>query len=197
MSAFHKDVTAPIETVQGAATEDNILFGFVNAESAHVYGVEVEGLKGLNFLTRHVGDWIDQFYVAGNVTLSDSEMNAPAGGVAGNLTNTTRRMAQQSDWVVNLQLGFDSANGEHSATLVYNGFGERVFFAGIDGFDDAYEQPFHSLDLVYSWFATERLTCKLRVKNLLDENVEIEQHGVTILEQKVGTTLLFDVRWAL
>ena len=197
VSAFHKDVTAPIETVQGAATEDNILFGFVNADSAHVHGVEVEGLKGLNFLTRYVGDWIDQFYVAGNVTLSDSEMNAPAGGVAGNLTNTTRRMAQQSDWVVNLQLGFDSANGEHSATLVYNGFGERVFFAGIDGFDDAYEQPFHSVDIVYSWFVTENLTLKLRARNLMDENVEIEQHGVTILEQKVGTTLLFDMRWAL
>ena len=197
VSAFHKDVAAPIETVQGAATEDNILFGFVNGESAQVHGVEVEGLKGLSFLTRHVGDWIDQFYVAGNLTLSDSEMNARAGGVAGNLTNTSRRMTQQSQWVVNVQLGFDSWSGRHSATLVYNGFGEHVFFAGIDGFDDAYEQPFHSLDFVYSWFVSEPLTLKVRLKNLLNEDVEIEQDGVSILEQKVGATLLFDVKWAL
>ena len=197
VSAFLKDVTAPIETVQGAATEDNILFGFVNGESAEVSGIEVEGLKGLNFLGGFVGEWIDQFYVAGNVTLSDSEMNARAGGVAGNLTNTSRRMAQQSQWVVNLQLGFDSWSGAHSATLVYNGFGERVFFAGIDGFDDAYEQPFHSLDFVYNWFATERLTLKLRLRNLLDEDVRIEQDGVTILAQKVGATVLFDMKWEL
>ena len=197
VSAFYKDVKDPIETVQGAATEDNILFGFVNADSAAVHGIEVEGLKGLGFLAGYVGGWVDQFYVAGNLTLSDSEMNVRAGGVAGNITNTSRRMAQQSDWVVNLQLGFDSFNGKHGATLVYNGFGERVFFAGIDGFNDAREQPFHSLNFVYSWFATDNLTVKLRIKNLLDQNVEIEQDSVTILEQNVGATALLDVKWAL
>lgn len=197
VSAFHKDVKAPIETVQGAATEDNILYGFVNADSAGVHGIELEGLKGLGFLAGHVGEWVDQFYVAGNLTLSDSEMNLRAGGVAGNITNTSRRMARQSDWVVNLQIGFDSFNGKHSATLVYNGFGERVFFAGIDSFEDAYEQPFHALDFVYSWFATDNLTAKVRIKNLLDRQVRIEQDGVTILEQSVGTSALFDVKWQL
>ena len=197
VSAFYKDVSDPIETVQGAATEDNILFGFVNADSAEVRGLEVEGLKSLGFLGRYLGGWVEQFYLAGNLTLSDSDMNVRAGGVAGNITNASRRMAQQSDWMANVQLGFDSFNGSHGATLVYNGFGERIFFAGIDGFDDAFEQPFHSLDFVYSWFATERLTVKLRIKNLLDDNVEIEQGGVTILEQDVGATALLDVKWEL
>ena len=37
----------------------------------------------------------------------------------------------------------------HSATLAYNTYGERMFFAGRDGAPDAYEQPFDSLDFVY------------------------------------------------
>ncbi len=196
-SLFYKDVTDPIETLQGAATEDNIVFNFVNADAVEIYGAEFEGLKSLGFLQGFLGEWIDQFYIAGNVTLSDSELDIRAGGLAGNITNTSRRMTQQSEWVVNVQFGFDSFNGEHGATLVYNGFGERIFFAGIESFDDAYEQPFHSLDFVYSWFAAERLTFKVRVRNLLDQRVEIEQDGVTILEQDVGTTALLDIRWEL
>ena len=197
ISAFYKDVADPIETLQGAATEDNIVFNFVNADSVEIYGAEVEGLKSLGFLGGRVGDWIDQFYIAGNVTLSDSKLDIRAGGLAGNITNTSRRMTQQSEWVVNVQLGFDSFDGQHGATLVYNSFGERIFFAGIESFDDAYEQPFHALDFVYSWFATEHLTLKVRIKNLLDQSVEIEQDGVMILEQDVGTTAVVDIKWDL
>ena len=197
VSAFYKDVKNPIETIQGAATEDNILFGFVNADSAELYGLEIEGLKGLGFLKGMLGDWVEQFYVAGNLTLSDSKLEIQAGGIAGNITNSARRMTQQSEWVVNLQLAFDSLDGKHGAALVCNSFGERIFFAGIDSFDDAFEQPFHSLDLVYSWFATEKLTAKLRIKNLLNEQLKITQAGIDILEQKLGASFLLDLKWEL
>ena len=197
VSAFYKDVKNPIETIQGAATEDNILFGFVNADSAELYGLEIEGLKGLGFLKGMLGDWVEQFYVAGNLTLSDSKLEIQAGGIAGNITNSARRMTQQSEWVVNLQLAFDSLDGKHGAALVCNSFGERIFFAGIDSFDDAFEQPFHSLDLVYSWFATEKLTAKLRIKNLLNEQLKITQADIDILEQKLGASFLLDLKWEL
>jgi outer membrane receptor protein involved in Fe transport len=194
VSLFYKDIKSPIETVQREASEDSIVFSFINADTAEVYGVEFEGLKSLGFLSR--GGWTDAFYVAGNATLSDSEVKIPESSAA-QPTNFTRRLTQHSKWVVNAQLGFDSPNGKHGATMVYSAFGERIFFAGIRGFDDAYEQPFHSLDFVYSWFPTENLSLKLRLKNLLDEKVSIEQEGVKILEQTVGTTFLFDIRYDL
>jgi hypothetical protein len=99
--------------------------------------------------------------------------------------------------VINAQLGYDSPDGKHGATLAYNSFDERILFAGINGFDDAFEQPFHSLDLTYSWFTTDNLTLKLRVRNLLQDDLEVEQDGVTVIEQDVGMTWLFDVRWSL
>lgn len=197
VSLFYKDIENPIETVQGGATEDNILFNFVNAETAEVYGIEVEGLKGLDFLARWVGDWVSGFYVAGNLTVSESDIRIPVGAGVGNITNESRQLTQHSKWVSNLQLGYDSPGGIHGATLAYNSFGERILFAGIDGFDDAFEQPFHSLDLTYSWFATDNLTVKLRVRNLLDEKLEVKQDGVTIIEQNLGRTGLIDFRWAL
>jgi len=104
-------------------------------------------------------------------------------------------MTQHSKYVANLQLGYDSPGGAHSASLAYSVFGERAFFAGRNGADDAYEQPFDSLDLVYSWFPTDTLSLKLRLQNLLDEQIEIEQGGVIVLEQTVGMTTKLDLSY--
>jgi TonB-dependent receptor len=188
VSLFYKDITNPIETVEGAGTDDNVSLTFINGESAEVYGVEIEGLKSLGFLTD--GGWSEAFFVSGNVTISDSEI--VIGDSAPGLTNNTRRLTQHSPLVVNLQLGYDSPGGAHSASLVYGMYDERVFFAGRNGAPDAYEEPFHSLDVVYTWYPMDKLSVKLRAQNILDEQTEITQGGVVVLEQTVGTNLKLD-----
>ena len=150
-------------------------------------------LKGLGFLSG--GDWSDAFFVAGNVTVSDSEI--VIGDAALDMTNDKRAMTQHSDLVVNLQLGYDSPGGMHSASLAYNMYSERIYFAGRAGADDALEQPFDSLDLVYSFYPTEQLSFKLRLQNLLDEDVVIEQGGVDVLEQNSGQTARLDIAYRL
>jgi hypothetical protein len=129
------------------------------------------------------------------VTLADSELTV--GTTAFNLTSAVRPMSQSSEYVANLQLGFDSPNGAHTFTVAYNTFGERLFFAGRDGVPDAYEQPFDSLDIVYSFFPTDRLSMKFRFQNLLDSETTIEQSGTTVLTQTFGTTAKIDVEWNL
>lgn len=191
MSLFYKDIESPIETVQQAGSDEDLTIGFINAESAEIYGVEFEGLKGLGFLSG--GGWTQSFFVSGNVTLSDSEITIGDQGI--DLTNNKRPMTQHSDLIVNLQLGYDSPGGMHSASLAYNMYSERIFFAGREGADDAREQPFNSLDLVYSLHATEKLTLKLRLQNLLDENIVIEQGGVDVLEQNPGSTARIDLSY--
>jgi TonB-dependent receptor len=197
ISLFYKDITQPIETIQGGATEENILFNFVNADSAEIYGIELEGLKSLDFASQWLGNWFQGFYVAGNLTVSDTDIKILPGPGVGNITNVSRRLTQHSKWVANMQLGYDSPDGKHGATLAYNSFGERILFAGIDGLDDAFEQPFNSLDLTYSWFPTEQITLKFRVRNLLDEKLEVVQQGVKIIEQEPGLTMLIDARWSI
>jgi TonB-dependent receptor len=196
-SLFYKDIEDPIETAEGAGSDNNVFVTFVNAESAKITGVEFEWLKNLESLSDRWGwgSWAESFFFSGNVTVSDSELTV--GDVGLDLTNPERPMTGHSDYVANLQFGFDSPNGVHSWSLVYNTFGERVFFAGRGGAEDTYEQPFDSVDLVYAYYPTEQLTLRFRMQNLLDEKVQLEQAGVTILEQSVGTTAKLDVKWNL
>jgi TonB-dependent receptor len=191
LSLFYKDIEDPIETVEAQGSDDNIALTFINAEKAELYGLEVEGLKGLGFLSD--GGWTNAFFVSGNVTVSDSEITI--GDAAPNLTNNKRAMTQHSDLVVNVQLGYDSPNEMHSASVAYNMYSERVFFAGRGGAEDAMEQPFNSLDLIYSFHPTERMTVKLRLQNLLDEDTVIEQGGVDVLTQNIGTTAKLDLSY--
>jgi TonB-dependent receptor len=190
VSLFYKDISDPIETVAAPGTDDNVGLTFINGESAEVYGVEFEGLASLDLMD---STWDDGFFISGNLTLSDSEI--VIGDASLGVTNNKRRMTQHSDYVANAQLGWDSPGGAHSASLVYSIYSERIFFAGRNGAEDAWEQPFKSLDLVWSWFPTDALSFKLRLQNLLDEKLEIEQGGVKVLEQTVGTTFKLDASY--
>ena len=184
--------------MQAAGTDDNQVLTFINADTGEVYGIEFEFLKDLGFTSKWVGDWVSGFFVSGNLTLSDSEIDI--GEDALSLTNDTRRLTQHSEWVLNTHLGYDSPDGKHSGSLVYNVYGERIFSAGRFGAEDAFEQPIHLVDLIYSYYPTERLTLQVKVQNLLDDEREIEQGGatgaVTIFEQLIGTTASASLKWS-
>ena len=189
VSLFHKTIDSPIEFFESAASDTTVAREIVNAESAEVTGIEVEGLKELGFL----GEMGESFFVQGNLTVQDSEL--VAGEEADAPTNDVRPLAGASEYVANLMLGFDSANGLHTATLVYNVFGERLYVAGRLGAPDGYEQPFHSLDFTYSWFPTEFLTVKAKLRNILNQSIEIEREGVTVFREKPGAAASITVKW--
>jgi hypothetical protein len=48
------------------------------------------------------------------------------------------------------------------------------------------EQPFHSLDLVYTYYPDFNSKVKFKIKNLLDENQEVTQSDVVVREKEVG-----------
>jgi hypothetical protein len=94
-----------------------------------------------------------------------------------------------------MQLGYDSDNGEHSASLVYNVFGERILIPGIDGFDDNFEQPFHSLDMVYNYYPDFNSTVTLRVQNILGEDREIEFNDTLLRSETRGTGIRLSYKY--
>jgi outer membrane receptor protein involved in Fe transport len=190
VTLFYKDIDNPIEFFESAASDTTTAREIVNAESAEVYGVEFEGLKELGFL----GDFMSSFFIQGNVTFQDSEL--VAGDQADAPTNNVRPLTGASDVVANLALGYDSDDGRHTASLAYNVFGERLYVAGRNGAPDGYEQPFHSLDLVYSWYPTDTITVKAKVQNILGEKIEIERSGVTTFEEDPGSTFAISFQWA-
>ncbi|MEO3678275.1 TonB-dependent receptor [Rheinheimera sp. FR7-31] len=180
---FYKDLDNPIEAIELSGSDGNLLMSFRNAQSGEVYGAEAEFLQQLDMFGGDAGQWLNNFFVAGNLTVSESEITIqPFPGA--DLTNLKRGLSGHSKYVANLQLGFDSDNNQHNATLTYNVFGKRIAFAGVNDKDDAFEQPFNSLDFTYSYTPTESMTVKLGLKNLLDEDVEILQQG-EVLQKRV------------
>ncbi|MDN4503807.1 TonB-dependent receptor [Alteromonadaceae bacterium BrNp21-10] len=186
---FYKDMIDPIESVQSPAQDGPPLVRIANAETGELYGVEIEFLKGLSFLG---GEFWNSLFVSGNLTLSDSEIVLDSQhiveqtGVSAAITNLTRRMTGHSEYVANLQLGYDSPNGNHSASLVYNVFGERILIPGIDSFDDSYEKPFHSLDVVYTYYPDFNSTVKFKVQNMLDQKKELEFENTLFRSETKG-----------
>ncbi|MBU2887813.1 TonB-dependent receptor [Gilvimarinus agarilyticus] len=189
VSFFYKEISDPIEQTRKPASDDDISLEYYNATSGEIYGLEFEGKKGLG----------RGLFVSGNLTLSDSEIVSPDGE---GFTNTVRRMTGQSEYVMNAQLGFDSDDGMHTASLLYNVFGDRVYYAArSNGHQDAFEMPYHSLDLVYTFYPTETLSLKLKLSNLLDQDREFEQvnaggEAVTILKQEQGTGVGLDFKYS-
>jgi len=148
-------------------------------------------LKELAFL----GGPFDTLFIQGNLTLQDSEL--VAGEKANVPTNPVRKLSGASDYVANLMLGYDSRNARHTASMIYNVFGERLYVAGRNGAPDGFEQPFHSLDLTYFWYPSERLTFKAKAQNLLGEKIQIERDGVITFEEDPGTVYSVSLSWAL
>ena len=198
LSLFYKDIVNPIELFESAATDDNIAATIENAASAELYGLEVEFLKRLGSFS----DWLDPFFIQGNFTFMDTEL--VAGDRADAPTSQIRPLQGASDWVSNLVAGFDSPNGRHAATLAYNAFGERLFFAGRNGAPDSYEQPFHSLNFTYSYYPTDQLTVKFKINNLLDEDLVLQKtdtaadgarNTVDIYQQQRGQDISLGVQF--
>jgi outer membrane receptor protein involved in Fe transport len=182
-------MTNPIEFFESAGSDTVIARRLENAVSGETTGVEVEFLKELSFL----GDWGDMFFVQGNFTIQDTELDASN---IGDATNPVRPLAGASEYMVNFMLGFDSPDTKHTASLSFNTFGERLYSAGRNGSPDAYEQPFDSLDATYFWYPTDRLTAKLKLSNLLGESVRVTQGGVATFEEDPGTSYSVSVSWS-
>ena len=186
---FYKDIANPIESTRLPGSDDDVILTFENSLSGKIYGLELEALRDIGA----------GFFVSSNLTLSNSKIMSPEGQ---GYTNTERSMTGQSDYVLNAQVGFDSDDGKHSASLSYNLYGERLFFAArnIGNHQDAFEKPFNSLDLTYSWYATENFSTKVKFGNLLNEKRVFEQvndrdKSVEILKQQVGTSFSVDFKY--
>ncbi len=170
LGLFRKDFDSPIESVVQPGA--NSARSYVNAESATNQGIEFEIRKQLDFL----GDRFADLYISSNVSYIESEVTI---GVKEQniLTNSSRPLQGQSDWLFNGQLGYDNFDGL-TATLLYHYFGERIYEVGILGAPDLIESPHGELDLVLIKEYGDHWKLNLKAQNLLNERKEIMQGGL-------------------
>ncbi len=193
LGAFYKRFRNPIERilVQNAdGFSPDITFA--NAEGANNYGVEFELRKRLDILT----PWLRRITLFTNATLIQSEIEVGNEGLS-SLTNPSRPMAGQSEYVLNAGLGYGAEDGRLNATALYNVAGRRLVEAGIFPLPDTYEQERHLVDLSVQFPVGPSLSAKLDAKNLLDEPVEYLQGPVTRLRYRTGRIFNLGFKWEL
>ncbi|WP_292032503.1 MULTISPECIES: TonB-dependent receptor domain-containing protein [unclassified Brevundimonas] len=190
---FYKSFDNPIERTYQPIGEG---FGrsFQNAEEATLMGVEAEVDYTLPMdQWAPNARWFDEneLFVVANVTWTDSEVTD---------ASYTRALQGQSEWLGNLQFGFENTTARRRATLLVNYQGERISDAGIitgtTRLPDVVETPPILLDLVASQTFTvggRDYDIGGKIENILGEEYERSQSfangGKGVVESyKLGTT---------
>ncbi len=182
---FYKEFENPIESIiQGGATG---LQTFTNARSGENQGIELEAYKDLEFL----GGIGEDFYVQANLSFIDSSVEISEEN-AGIVTNLSRPLQGQSDWLFNFQAGYEPFTGT-TATLLYHYFGERITEVGIEGAPDLYEQPFGELNFNFIRELNDNWKVQFKGRNLLDERSEITQGGLISTAYDLGRQFSFQI----
>lgn len=186
-SFFLKNFKDPIEPIILPQNTSNILT-YENAAGAKLIGVELEGRKGLDFLTSALSD----FSLISNLTLARSRTD-----VSGHtyITSPSRPLVNQAPWVFNVALDYENEGGTR-ARVLYNVSGKRLVEVGAEHLPDAYEHPQHSLDLIASQKFAEHWQVKVQATNVLNAETLVTQgkddapgDGNTIQRYKDGVDI--------
>ncbi len=194
IGAYYKDIDSPIEQIvisQGGTFADS----FANAESADLYGVELEARKNLGFAT----PYLRNANVSVNLSWSDSEVTGTgANNEFAQNTTDERPLQGQTDWVINAAFEYvDDKWG--TARLLYNYLGEAIDTVGGFGLDDINRDPRHLLDFVYlvkvDPLGNLPVNLKFAVENILDQDISLEQGGLLQRKWNPGVKFGFGVTY--
>ena len=157
LSLFYKHFKNPIEEIITGTG----LLGFANAPQANLYGVELEGRKGLDVLASAFKD----LTLIANLTLVSSKVSL--GQARATATTANRPLAYQSPFVVNLALDYENEKSGTDMRVLYNVFGARITAVGTQGLPDTYELPRHQLDVAAAQKLGKRFQLKAQAQNVL------------------------------
>jgi hypothetical protein len=162
---FYKQIDQPIERIIQPTTD--LRTSFVNADSATLWGVELEFRRSLASMLPALRLWslnVNYAYIDSRVTVGEHQFSV--------VTNTKRSLEGQSDQVANVALQFHHPQRGTMLRLLSSYSGQRLTEVGAFGLPDIYESPATSFDLVFSQAlgpAAKGLELKLAGTNLLDE----------------------------
>ena len=218
VGAFHKVLDNPIEEFI-LATGDTLGTSFINAPEATLTGAEIEFEKVFDFSGRwdrpffNDREWFiktNYTYIQsevssdGTVTIAQGAFGQPRPNVldAAGFIEDGRALQGQSEHLFNLQVGFESFDGQSRGALLYNYTGERSRAVANLGTNapEITEQVPSSLDFVYSRtveLANADWDFGFSIRNILSDDYEATQSGggvdVIVDSYDRGTSFSFSV----
>jgi hypothetical protein len=188
-SLFGKQFLDPIERIFTNGGGQTVTFN--NTQAAQLYGAELEARAGLGRLSPVLNNLraaVNLTLLQSRIILSEDQQRAQ--------TNRERPLQGQSPYVVNVNLGYSLPELGAELSALYNVYGPRVADVGVQGLQDAYEQPFHRVDLTYTQKLPQGFQLKLTGANLLDSSVVITQGSLPVLSYKPGVTVSAQLGWS-
>ncbi|MBK7824658.1 TonB-dependent receptor [Nannocystis sp.] len=163
VSVFYKHFDAPIERMIATSPR---LQTYRNARFANNVGVELEGRKNLEFISKSLRDLslgVNFAYIFSRVQIA-----APKEGDLLAPTSTQRYLEGQSPYVLNAYLGYDNERSGTNARVLFNTFGRRIAFVGGNHLPDVYELPIHTMDVTLAQRVYKGLSLSFSAFNLLN-----------------------------
>ncbi len=187
LAYFQKDIENPIERgvpdASGSAANNGITFR--NNESADLEGLELDAYKVM------FDDGSHSVFLAGNITYIDSEVELNEDSIRLEGTDSIGRQLQgQSEWLGNLQIGYDHYPTEQKLTLLVNYFDDQIFrVTRGENVGPELLAGRTLVDLNYEKLWGEALTFRLQIKNLTNEEFAFKRDGVKIEVFEEGTSV--------
>jgi TonB-dependent receptor len=168
-SLFYKRIDKPIERIIQPTTE--LRTSFVNADSATLWGAELEFRRSLGKLMPRLDLWsvnLNYAYIRSDVQVGEQQLAV--------VTNLERPLEGQSDQSANLALQYFHPARGTMVRLLGSFVGDRLADVGAYGLPDIYEAAYTSLDAVFSQqMFLPGFELKVAATSLLDESREFTQ----------------------
>lgn len=158
VSVFYKDFDKPIE--YAILPSDQPLISPVNSTSGRNYGIELESRINLSRMEPE----LSAFSLNLNYSWIDSEVHIDQG-----LGTQVHPLQGQSNYLLNIGLGFASRGGRWDANALVNSTGRRLMNLGYGGIvPDIYDDPSTTFDLAVNYRPMPQWRFKLSGANLFD-----------------------------
>ncbi|WP_317933462.1 TonB-dependent receptor [Halioxenophilus sp. WMMB6] len=181
---FYKDFSDPIERiVQTASGTAGNTRTFENAVDGQLSGVEVDGR--IDFALNE--SLSQSLFVAGNVSLIDSEVTT--------LDGKTADFQGAPEYTFNLILGWDDLANDQELTVLFNQNGKTVIDRGVSGRADIVKEPIADLNINYKKGFAEDFNFSMKLKNILNSDVELTQDGKIYQSYKKGVEFEAGIDW--
>jgi hypothetical protein len=167
IGAFYKHFIDPIEVKISGSANSSANWQPINASYANSYGAELEIRKSLasvsNSFFQKIATVVNASYIYNRVNLG--ELTAQ---------QSNRTMMNQSPYIINAGLFYNHPDRGWQASMLYNIFGPRLFYAGdiINGargnYADAFELPRHQLDFSITKSFHDKVEIRVGIQDILN-----------------------------
>ena len=194
LALFRKEIDNPVErAIPDASGSAAAGITFRNQDSAVLDGIE------LDFNTTLIDSDDSRVFLNGNFSYIDSSVALAAKSLQLEGAGSDGRPLQgQSEYLANLQIGYDHYPTDQKLTLLVNHFDDRIYrVARGAALGPVVESGRTIIDLNYENILAEGWTLKVKVKNLTNEAVSYTQNNRTIELYEVGTSLSMSLTYQL